>query len=282
MIFRMLKQEIEKSLHGPFFLIGCIGAWILCLLGTCYIDIEGQAYSALQVLLLWSRGRIIAEGIAVTDMFTASTNVWFRMFVPIVLLMGYMITTDVERSTGNLMLQRVRTNIIVTSIAKVVSPAFVCGFMAAFGYVLYMMMVFIRFPVQEESEALRWVLQAYAVDSILEYVVVCTIGVFLYGVACGVFGVVVSIFFRDRYLLTCLPMLIMYLYSRMFEKYKYATLYVGKEEHPLLHAINIENLLYDVGKNTNWYSIAFVAILYALTVCLYVGVESVRRKRGVL
>ncbi len=282
MIFRMLRQEMGKSLHGPFFFIGCLGTWVLCLLGTCYFDMEGQAYSALQVLILWSPERIAAEGIAVTDMFTASTNVWFRMFVPIVLLMGYMLTVDVERSTGNLMLQRVRTNITATCIAKVVSPAFVCGFMAACGFILYMTTVLVRFPIQEESETIRWVLQVYGVGSILEYVVMRTIGVFLYGVACGVFGVVVSIFFRDRYLLTCLPMLLMYLYSRMFEKYKYATLYVGKEEHPLMHAINMENLLYDVGENTNWYSIAFVIVLYVFVLCLYVCVETGRRKRGVL
>ncbi len=279
-LMRTIVQELNKYMYLPYVMIGCCGTFILCTMGECYTDVSGRGYSAFQVLFMWSEERMNEAGLTIVSMLNAGCNSWFLLFAPLVLLLGYMLIRKEEQESGQYRFQRIRCGIVRESIAKACSVLVMCGTMAIVGYLLYGLWAIVKCRGIYDVQKLGVLLQLYGVDSVIEWFFVCAIGVFLYGSACGAFGLLVGLFVHDRYLLLGLPMLVMYLLSRLFQRYQMEVFLRGEEELPLLHAMNMDNLLLDSRGIQRVYGGGIVILLYVVAGIVHILNEKSHIKRG--
>ena len=96
---------------------------------------------------------------------------------------------------------------------------------------------------------------------VLIYVVKRLIGSFLYGMAASMFGIGAAIFFRDRYMLLCLPFLLNYIYTQILQR---LTL-----ENPAVERFNSSNLM-NVSGESGWvWTVGLTIVCYVILVLLY-------------
>ena len=117
---------------------------------------------------------------------------------------------------------------------------------------------YISFSVNEQMMYADW----YGTGSmVLIYVVKRLIGSFLYGMAASMFGIGAAIFFRDRYMLLCLPFLLNYIYTQILQR---LTL-----ENPAVARLNLSNLMNVSGESGWGWTVGLTIVCYVILVLLY-------------
>ena len=117
---------------------------------------------------------------------------------------------------------------------------------------------YISFSVNEQMMYADW----YGTGSmVLIYVVKRLIGSFLYGMAASMFGIGAAIFFRDRYMLLCLPFLLNYIYTQILQR---LTL-----ENPAVERFNSSNLMNVSGESGWGWTVGLTIVCYVILVLLY-------------
>ena len=117
---------------------------------------------------------------------------------------------------------------------------------------------YISFSVDEQMMYADW----YGTGSmVLIYVVKRLIGSFLYGMAASMFGIGAAIFFRDRYMLLCLPFLLNYIYTQILQK---LTL-----ENQAVARFNLSNLMNVSGESGWGWTVGLTIVCYVILVLLY-------------
>lgn len=220
--------EIKKSLYLPFFILSCIGVVLACAVSEGYTSGSSTTYTILELFLFVGRDTLLTDvSLNRYEIWERGIGTWVQIFLPLLLSIGYLYTISAEKQTGCKRLILLRENNRRYSISKLAAVMLSGGLILLTGYILFGLLVWMKFPSLYEYSADR-------VCAYLEFVpdfaepLFCfrkCISVFLYGMCLNVFAYLVSLFFTDRYILLCLPLMLKYAWERVVLKLQ-------------LHAIN--------------------------------------------
>ena len=268
----MLRQELKKTYYLPVAALMCIGIVILCLFGECYRGMDDRSYTVLSVILQNNNLEIPERNWLYV--WESGLNTWSYLFLPLLLGASYIITLSTERQSGARGLIVIRSGVFRYGFTKVISAGLAGGGILLFGYSLYGVLMLGMFPVELVD---RYGMSITGME-LITYVLLKLIGIFCYGAFLQVFSIVVSIFFRDRYMLLCLPMMLKYIYDQILQKVTAGAIESGNEG--LLQqtcSFQIENLIL-VTRDKNWFILLFILVILYGCLGLLLGF-SIRRER---
>lgn len=215
-MFRMIGSELKKYCYLPYMLIVLLGVICLGFAGTVY-DPSGMPMTIAQLMIQYFSGEeLMSISYSGVIIWSSSLSSWLSVFLPLILTLSYISVLSDERQNGLVQFELIRSGNLRYCVSKVLSGAFYGGLAFLISYAILggiFMVVFpsiSAFPVEEQAIFLRTSLSLYLLKRL--------VGSFFYGVFASMFGIGVSIFFRDKYMLLCLPFLLNYIYEQMLMK----------------------------------------------------------------
>ncbi len=180
----MLQQELKKLWYPPFILPAVISIVILCTLGECYENSDGGSCTVLDVIT----GR---------DALLLHSMDWLHIW-----------------ESGSLRLILIRSGALRYGWVKVISGAVTGGGILVMGYGMYGILMLGIFPLcLTDASGVQM-----SVNGLVSSVIMRLLGIFLYGAMVNLFALVVSVFFRDPYMLLCLPVMVKYIYTQVLQR----------------------------------------------------------------
>ena len=215
-----INQELKKNIHFPYFLLPIAGIILLCLTSVVESDETRQNITVFSLML---QGKAAAEGhIERSSLFLWRQGIgeWLLLFLPLMLTFEYIALLSEERQNRQIHFQLIRSGNFQYCISKIMGGALSGGIIFPIAYVLFGILMAIFFPhfsgfPQEEQNLY---LELYFENNIYMYIFKQLIGIFLSGIASSVLGIGAAIFFRNKYILLCLPFLLNYIYRQTLSK----------------------------------------------------------------
>ncbi|MCC8151874.1 MAG: hypothetical protein LIO96_10580 [Lachnospiraceae bacterium] len=266
-MFSCIKTELKKLFSVPNILLTASGILVLLLSATGATVDDGSEVSIFAMMISGTQSgyRESIEGSSLW-LWRQGTGSWLAVFLPLLLSFGYITLLSSERLNGQLRFLLIRSGNRCYCVSKVISGAVFGGILFLLSYCLFGLLMaaafpsFSSFPAEEQNFYLNWIFG----ESIPLYIIKRAAGAFLYGASGSAFGIGVSIFFRDKYMLICLPFLLNYSLRQILLKLEMGAWAAGTESTPFYEALFPDNLL-NVVANPYW----FLTLL--LTVLVFAG-----------
>lgn len=216
---RSVVGEIRKSLNPALFALSCLGVVLTCFINEGYTSASRTTYTILELFVFLDRDVMLTD-VAMNsyDIWMGGIGAWTQILLPLLLSMGYLYTMSAEQQTGFKRLLLIRESKFKYSISKLLSAMISGGIIMLTGYLIFGLLVGMKFPSISEypAEMTEWYLAKGTGDVILA-LKRCA-GVFLYGMCINVFAYLVSLFFTDKYILLCLPLMLKYIWGQVILK----------------------------------------------------------------
>lgn len=267
-----IKTEFQKLLYLPYILLPIAGVLILCLSATGTTAADGSEVSIFFMMISSAEAgyRESIEGSSLW-LWRQGIGSWLIVFLPLLLTFGYLMQLSSERQNGQLNLQLIRSGNLRWCAAKIISGALFGGFLFLAAYALFGMVMRAAFPAFSSfsAEDQGFYLEWYFGGSVAWYITKRLLGAFLYGIFGSVFGIGFAIFFRDKYMLLCLPFLMNYVCRQLLLKLEMDAWAVGAETIPILEALFPDNIL-NVSANSYWaLTVMLMLLAYAGLMVLF-------------
>ena len=281
-VFKAVKKEMKKNLHLPFFVVGILGVLLLLMLGVVYTDDTGRQHIFLEFLFQSGKTEIIRNRAVfeVTVIFSAD-NKWFYEFLPAFVIIGYMFVLSSERERGGLRFLVIRENVFNYCVSKVLALMLCGGIIVFFAATIYVAIVFLTISSTPDPVILQAFLGAFGVSSVKAMIIKWLFSMFLLGCFSVIPGCLAGIFFNDRYMMICLPVLIQYVYDQLLQKLEFGML--GKENtrsYKILRKIRLSNLLRAKDRKSLIFTFLFCFALLFFCCMTFCFVMKEQRKRG--
>lgn len=255
----MLQQELKKLWYPPFILPAVISIVILCTLGECYENSDGGSGTVLDVIT--GRDALLLHSMDWFHIWESGLNTWSYLFIPVLLSMSYIITLSEEGKSGNLRLILIRSGALRYGWVKVISGAVTGGGILVMGYGLYGILMLGIFPLRlTDASGVQM-----SAGGLVSCVVMRLLGIFLYGAMVNLFALFVSVFFRDPYMLLCLPVMMKYIYTQVLQRIETGAM---EQENMLVleqaGRFRLENMIQMSFDKSWWLLVTAMLALYGL------------------
>ena len=269
-------SEIKKSLYLPVFILSCLGVALVCCFSEGFTSGSMRTYTIMELLLFLPKDAML------TDISLNRYEIWMRgigtrtqLFLPFLLSVGYLYTISNERQSGFSRVNLVRENNLKYSISKLAAAVLGGGIIMTVGYVFFGMLVYIRFPsiCEYSADSMKLYMEMNPDFQETAFFFWRCARIFLYGVCSNIFAYLVSVFFRDKYILLCLPLMLKYIWGQAVMKAGMDAMNKGNETAlKLCSALRIENILNTGQSAYQGLTLLLVFMLYlagvVLTLCL--------------
>lgn len=219
--------ESKKLFGTKSFLISILGLVVLFMLSESLIDTRtSRGYMTIE--LLYGEGRKFVESSSYESawiiLWKNVTNMWLPVFAPLFISLSCVFENVEEKKTGCIKFVVLRVGNLKYSIIKVVSGALYSGMVFLIAYLIYGVILSLLFNdlsfYNLSSEELLFLLPEK--ESI--FITKRLLGSFLYGVTAGSVGIIVATYLKDKYLVSCLPVLAGFFINNLFLKWTLAAM----------------------------------------------------------
>lgn len=218
-----LKIDLWKTIGNFGFAISILITFGLLFTTQVYTDAStGKTYNVIEAFSL------LDQEIAKTEPAFASTLIlqntlssYFVMFIPIIAAFPFILNFCAERNSGLIRFTIQRTGKFRYYTAKFLSSIFGGGFSVLLGYLLFFLVITIVFPSIIDYNLPKEILTLYTGSNVTIRILLSNIGIFLYGCFSTVPAFLLASFVKNRYLIACVPFMIIYLYSSSLTKLMY-------------------------------------------------------------
>lgn len=214
---RTLKTELNKSICNIGFLGAIILTFVLCFTTEAYRDsITDRAYTIFEIVL-GNDNDLIANNYNLTQelLFVKVFSGYVVMFIPIITAFPFMVSFCAERDSTNIRLVIYRIGEAKYYLTKILSSIISGGLSFAVGVSLFGLSLTILFPS----------VRRYSVDNeILSQIIPAGITIkmiliaFFYGAVSTMPSLVISSFYRNRYIIISIPFIIVYTWNTALNK----------------------------------------------------------------
>lgn len=257
-------SQIKQNLSWKFLTVQILCLLSLFMISTGYTNtVGGKAFSIFQVLLDTEEGNIIQKGgVTGYDLWRKALNSRANLMFPILISMGYSFSMYYEKK-GSRRYILTRENRFRYCFNKITAAMISSGVILVVSMLILGFLIRIRFL---SSIPLFRVGRSGVIQVLRK--LLCT---FFYGVELSLFVVSVSIFFDDKYELTCLPILLKYLLQIVTDRLVFWGL--SENSNLCLHmadvTLNPENMLNDYSSLKCKLESLFIAfVMYIISVFL--------------
>ena len=284
MIFFATIQETKKNCRTAGLLISIIGCLLLFLAGRCYTDETMTGHTILEMLFNKNANNIAVDyGLSYTAMLRYGAGQWFRLFAPAILTIGFQSVMYYEKEQASLTYIMLRENTAVYCGSKLLAGMFTGGMISAVSYGFYILIIKVRlkeaFRILKNDDAN--VARILGYGRVSELALSYVVGVFLFGAMCFGFVYFVSIFFKDRYVLMCMPILIKYVIDQVFTVVSAALMRSENfESMEKFGRYNMSNLIPFIRSNGSRFTLLTEIIIIVLLFFIFLFVLKRRQKNG--
>lgn len=282
-------QEMKKSIISYGFLACVMITWGLLFTVTGYYDTDtGKTYSVLECMFMSGKMLHSQAAFSSIQMVSNISGGFFQMFLPIVAAFPFMPNFCTERRSGLIRFTISRMGKWNYYFTKFFSAILSGGLAVVMGYFLYAIVIYLRFPA----------LSSYSADEIervllgsseLMRFLGSVLGVFLYGMISVLLAFLLASFLKNKYLVTCIPFTLMYIYSIYLDKMATNTFGVeGKEKlYDLQVVLNPQTIcnVQSIKTGGQWndtiiYALVWQGILLVITFLLFAFIMNRRCDSG--
>lgn len=202
-----LKQELKKTVVSYGFLLCTFMAFTLLFCCHVYFDnATGKTYSTIECMMKLSREQM-KENMSFSSYNIAmqSKGGFFQMFLPIIASFPFIPNFCAERTSGLMRFTITRMGKYRYYIVKFISALLGGGLAVSLGYIFYVLVVYLFFPSYSSYNMVtenEWMMLIKAV-----------IGMFFFGVVSTLPAFLFASFIKNKYLVTCIPFTLLYLYN---------------------------------------------------------------------
>lgn len=272
----IIKTEMKKTIMNPGFFLSVIITFLLQFTTQVYVDgLTGKTYSVLEVLLNLDR-EILESDYSLSSYFIMKSGLagYFVMFIPILAAFPFIPNFCAERNSGLIRFTIQREGKFRYYITKFLSAILGGGAAVLLGYILFIAIIYCLFPsIQNYGLSADEISMVMGKEPVIQGILIF-LGVFLYGCVSSVPAFCMASFARNRYIITCVPFMVVYLYSSGLTK----LIYDGIEENNqrkmdignILKPEQITTLYYrdTISRYTLFIQLGFVLIAFLLFVCI--------------
>ena len=214
---RVLKNRFCESLYLPYLIIGVAGITLLCFFSQLFTDVSGEKYTIIQFLLKNNKKELsLNNSISYYTIINAGMNGWIETFGPAFLTMSYALQTSAEYKNRALNYTLPREGLKNYVTTKLVSCVISGGIILALGFLTFCILCI---PFQgdlmpADKDNLKVIFYGLDANNKAMFYIYRFIRLFLLGMYLTIPGIISCIFFKDRYILFFLPVLISYIYSQ--------------------------------------------------------------------
>lgn len=209
-MIRQIKAELYRMVCTPVFFLASLMIVVLFLSSGFYL-LDGKELSVIRVIIDFSREELAKnELLTAYQAMLAAAGGWFTLLLPLVTAVVIVPVFRIERTSGFLRYEIIRTGKCRYYIAKCISSFLVGGLIIALGFMVYTIVVFICLPHREE-----FFITASEKRSFLFYI----LGLIFYGCVWGMLSIGIMGIVRNQYLGICIPFMFKYIYDQSYRKY---------------------------------------------------------------
>lgn len=269
---RNIISEIRKSLYLPLFMLSCFGVVLVCCFSGGYISASGKTYTIMELLLFLRRDVMLTDVFLNRyEIWVQGIGLWTQLLLPFLISIGYLYTISNEKMSGFNRLLLIRESNFRYVISKLAAAVLSGGIILSVGYLFFGILVYIKFPsIYEYSvEQQEFYMAMHPGFQETTFCFRRCIGIFLYGMCINVFAYLVSVFFRDKYILICLPLMLKYIWGQVVMKIEIDAMNKGKDAVlNLCSGLRMESVL-NINQSGYWGMALFlIFLIYLAGFCL--------------
>lgn len=218
-----LKQDLKKTIMNAGFLMCTLLALTLFLTTTCYVDGDtGRSYSVIDIMAYIGRNKIRNDqSFASYNIVQGAISGYFMMFIPILAAFPFVPNFCAERNSGLIRFSIQRTGKMRYYISKYLTSLIGGGLAVTFAYLIFAIIVYSFFPSIHSYQIQQDMQEMYQKNQMIVSFLKNVVGVFLYGAISAIPAFLMASFVKNRYLITCIPFMLVYLYSTCLTKLSY-------------------------------------------------------------
>ena len=271
-----LSQEFKKTIFNLGFLTCVLITATLFFTTQLYIETStGKVYSVLEVIFSLDKTIIKSEiSFASINIFQLVINGYFLMFIPIIAAFPFIPNFCSERNSGLIRYTIGRTGKMRYYITKFISALLGGGLAVLVGYAVFGIIISIIFPPLSSYTIPNDLKSYYDVKDTVPIILKSLLGAFLYGAVSAIPAFLMASFVKNRYIITCVPFMIIYLYNTSLTKISYDAMENSNQGLSnlayTLRPDTISSLAYfsDMVRNSLLINLAFVVICFLVFVLI--------------
>jgi hypothetical protein len=217
---KSILYELRKNLNFKFFSVSVLGILLLFMLSDTLVDYSTMR-QYMMFELFYGEGKKLAksnvDGAGIL-LWKSIASTWFAAFAPLFVSLSYILNNSEERDSGYLKLMVSRAGTLKYTLSKVIAGILSFGIIMMVAYAILGVILGCTFENLSFYNISDDELIYYLPDSSINFILKRMVGSFSAGIAVGIIGMFVSIFLKDKYLVTCLPVLIGYSINRIVAK----------------------------------------------------------------
>ena len=215
---KCLKTQLYKMLISPVPVICAIMIFGLCCITNVYTDADGgKGYSVLTILLLRDPTEAV-EGNSVVreNIIRAAMSSWLIMFSPVVCVLPFVKSVSAENSSLK-RFEMQRSGKIAFAASRLVSAVLTSAAVLCLGYGLFVIFTVIMFPsvMDTNSHSAAAVLHSMSIGC---FYLSRMAGAFIIGALSALPAYIISVFSRNKYMMTCIPLFLQHSYKQTFKR----------------------------------------------------------------
>ncbi|SET04134.1 hypothetical protein [[Clostridium] polysaccharolyticum] len=274
-----LKIDLNKTIWNLGFFLSVLLTIALQFTNQIYVDGEsGKTYCVLEALMKLSRSQIESDvNLSSLMVLQAGVAGYFIMFIPIIAAFPFIPNFCAERNSGLIRFTIQRTGKFRYYCVKFLSAVLGGGLSVLLGYIVFAVLMLILFPDIRTYNLSKEELSVLTDFYITKRLFLIASGIFLYGSVSAIPAFLMSSFVKNRYIITCVPFMITYLYSTGLTKLIYEGMEKGKQTlvdlGNTLKPEQITTLYYgdSISRNAIYVNMAFVAVSFFIFVWIMNG-----------
>lgn len=215
-----IRQDLNKAVINIGFAGATLMTCVLCFTASAFRDNSNdKSYSIFEAF--FSFDHIFIEkhdDFASIRLFQNGLSGYITMFIPIIVAFPFMVSFCAERNNGLMRFTITRSGKIRYYFSKFTASFLSGGLAVMLGMALFGIIIWIAFPSLESYnlsvEQLEWIIP----DGITAAVVKNLIAAFIYGAFSTLPAFFLSSFCKNPYIITCLPFMLIYVWSTSLNK----------------------------------------------------------------
>lgn len=220
-----LWQDIQKTLLNYSFVICILITAALCFTATVYTDMDtGRSYMVIDAIREMDTADYLEnQSYGFVNVFGCAMGGYLAMFLPILAAFPFIPNFCSERNSGLIRQTIFRTGKYRYYFSKFLSAIIGGGLAVMLGYLVYGVITACIFPMPSEYPPDPFLVESGAQTmsnlDVLKSCIDSLLGSFIYGAVSTVPAFFFASFIRNRYVITCLPFMLTYIFTTALTKY---------------------------------------------------------------
>lgn len=266
---RSLKMQLYKMFVSHIPLVCVLMIFALCCVTNVYSDPEsGKGYSVATMLTACDLAQFAADNSVVREnVFRAAMSSWLIMFAPVICVLPFVKSVSSEKSSLK-RFEMHRSGKGVFAVARLLAGVIMSAAVMCVGYGLFILLAFALFPSADDVDE-NIIRAALHGMSFAGFYFSRVAGAFIMGAVCALPAYIISVFSRNKYMMTCIPFMLLHFYNIFINRFSKT---LSPDDRKTLRMFSFSGIFRAFENSMQIYVIVAVIMLTAISAAIAVAV----------